>query len=51
MLFQTVHTAGLAIYLVYFFLFLIASQIPRTNSGCSWWAAAIFFLLSPAWHF
>ncbi|SEA77603.1 GGDEF domain-containing protein [Alkalimonas amylolytica] len=43
MLFQSVHTAGSAIYLVYFFLLLIARRIPRTNPGCSWWAAAIFF--------
>ncbi|MDP4529307.1 GGDEF domain-containing protein [Alkalimonas delamerensis] len=43
MLFQSVHTAGSAIYLVYFFLLLLASRVPRTNPGCGWWALAILF--------
>ncbi len=42
MLFQIVHSAGSAIYFVFSILLLLASQVPRTNPGCGWWAAAIF---------
>lgn len=42
MLFYMIHTAGSAIYLVFFFLLLIARKVPRTNPGCGWWALAIF---------
>ncbi|WP_215399229.1 GGDEF domain-containing protein [Rheinheimera oceanensis] len=42
MLFQIVHSAGSAIYFVFFVLLLLASRVPRTNPGCGWWAAAIF---------
>lgn len=42
MLFYSIHSAGSAIYLVFFFLLLIARKVPRTNPGCGWWALAIF---------
>lgn len=42
MLFYSIHSAGSAIYLVFFFLLLIARKVPRTNPGCGWWAIAIF---------
>lgn len=42
MLFQIVHSAGSAVYFVFFLLLLLASRVPRTNPGCGWWAAAIF---------
>lgn len=42
MLFQIVHTAGSAIYFVFFILFLLSSRVPRTNAGSGWWALAIF---------
>lgn len=41
MLFYVIHSAGSAIYLVFFFLLLIARKVPRTNPGCGWWALAI----------
>lgn len=53
MLFYVIHSAGSAIYLVFFFLLLIARKVPRTNPGCGWWALAIFLAclarLSFAW--
>lgn len=45
MLFPVVHTIGSTVYLIFFILFVCASQVPRVNPGIGWWALAILCAL------
>lgn len=56
MMVASVHTAGIAVYFVFFLILLAASQVPRSNSAVGYWAcgtcaagcARLTLLLLPA---